>query len=66
MTRRPDIPTIWWGWLLAIGLTGLGYVLFPDAMLERTLISTFLGSADALANQGEDVMCLIGLLSGIS
>lgn len=70
MSRRADIPVIWWGWLVtAFGLTALmtlGYVLFPDAMMRQMLISTFLGSPDALAAHGEDVMRFIGLLSGIS
>jgi hypothetical protein len=70
MSRRTDIPTIWWGWLLATfgltALTSLGYVLFPDAMLERVLIGTFLGSPDALAAHGEEAMRFIGFLSGIS
>jgi hypothetical protein len=70
MSRRTDIPAVWWGWLVAaFGLTALtsgGYVLFPDAMMRRTLISTFLGSPDALAAHGEEAMRFIGLLSGIS
>jgi hypothetical protein len=70
MMSKPEIATVWWGGLVAAfgltALTSLAYVLFPDAMLERVLIGTFLGSPDALAAHGEEAMRFIGFLSGIS
>ena len=64
-----EIPRVWWIWLLIAyaltALTALASVVFPDVMLDA-MSRTFLGSPDALAIHGEEVVRFFGLISGIS